>query len=70
MTNALDKWQATAVVMFVILAVLVLALKRPVNTDTVIAGLFGISGLVLGAGAVAHGVRQGSKAAVEPPAGE
>lgn len=70
MKSALEKWQATAIVLFVIMAVLLLALKRPVNTDTVIAGLFGISGLVLGAAANAHGVSQGSKAAVEPPSGE
>lgn len=70
MQNALDKWQATVVVLAVIIAVTTLAVLRPVNTDTVIAGMFGISGLVLGAGAVAHGVRQGSKAATDPPAPE
>lgn len=70
MQSALDKWQATTVVLAVILAVTLLALKRPVNTDTVIAGLFGLGSLVLGAGAVAHGVRQGSKASSDPPASE
>lgn len=67
MKAALEKWQATVVVLVIVVAVTALAIVRPVNTDTVIAGLFGIAGLVLGAGAVAHGVAQGSKATADPP---
>ncbi len=65
MKSAIEKWQATVVVLCVIGSVTFLAYMRQANIDTVIAGLFGISGLVLGAGAVAHGAAQGSKAVAE-----
>lgn len=67
MQTALEKWQATVVVVAVIVAVTFLAVYRPVNVDVVVTGLVGIANLVLGAGAVAHGVRQGSKATADPP---
>lgn len=70
MKSALDKWQATVVVLAVVFSVTILAILRPVNTDTVLVGLIGIGNLVLGAGAVAHGVSQGSKATVDPPTPE
>jgi len=66
-TEAIWRVQVVVIVLAVITAVTLLAMKRPVNVDTVIAGLFGISGAVIGAGAVAHGVRQGSKATADPP---
>ncbi len=67
MQTALEKWQATIVVLVIVLAVTVLAVRGEVNGDVVITGLFGLGNLVLGAGAVAHGVRQGSKATADPP---
>lgn len=70
MQTALEKWQATLVLVIVVLCVTVLAVRGEVNGDVVVAGLIGIANLVLGAGAVAHGVRQGSKASTDPPAGE
>lgn len=63
-----ERAQVTTIVLAVIIAVTVLALKRSVNTDTVIAGLFGISGAAIGLGAHAAGVRQGSQASSDPPA--
>ena len=67
MQTALEKWQATVIVAMVVVAVTVLAIRGEVNGDVVITGLIGIANLVLGAGAVAHGVRQGSKASTDPP---
>lgn len=67
MRHALEKWQATIVALAVIIAVTILACVSIVNRDVVVAGLFGIANLVLGAGAVAHGVTQGSKATADPP---
>lgn len=67
MQTVLEKWQATAVVALVVVAVLILAIRGEVNGDVVVAGLIGIANLVLGAGATAHGVRQGSKATADPP---
>lgn len=67
MQTALEKWQATLVVIVVVIAVTILAMRGEVNGDVVVAGLIGIGNLVLGAGAVAHGVRQGSKATADPP---
>lgn len=67
MQTVLEKWQATLVVLAIVVAVTVLALRGEVNGDVVITGLFGLGNLVLGAGAVAHGVRQGSKATADPP---
>jgi hypothetical protein len=66
--TALEKWQATIVVLAVIAAATFLAFERTLNVDVVVTGLFSIANLVLGAGAVAHGVRQGSKASSDPPA--
>lgn len=67
MKSSLEKWQATAVLLAIIVSVTILALQSSVNRDVVIAGLFSIATLVLGAGAVAHGVTQGSKATADPP---
>lgn len=68
MRSALEKWQATVVILAVVGAVTYLTTSDPrVNVDVVIAGLFSLASLVLGAGAVAHGVRQGSKATSDPP---
>ena len=67
MQTALEKWQATVVVLAVVIAVVVLASRGEVNGDVAVTGLIGIGNLVLGAGAVAHGVRQGSKATADPP---
>lgn len=66
----MEKWQATIVALACVVAVVVIALKSAVNRDVVVAGLFGIANLVLGAGAVAHGVTQGSKATADPPPSE
>jgi len=68
LTEAFRGLQVVVIVLAVIVSVTLLAMKRPVNVDTVIAGLFGISGAVIGAGAVAHGVKQGSQATGDPPA--
>lgn len=67
MKTALEKWQATVVVLAVIAAATFLAWDGVGDKDVVITGLFGIGNLVLGAGAVAHGVSQGSKATADPP---
>ncbi len=67
MQTVLEKWQATLVVVIVVLAVTILAVRGEVNGDVVVAGLIGIANLLLGAGATAHGVRQGSKATADPP---
>ena len=67
MMTALDKWQATAIVLAAIVALTVLAIRGEVNGDLVVGAIGGIPSLVLGAGAVAHGVRQGSKATSDPP---
>jgi hypothetical protein len=65
--SSLGQWQATAVVLSVIAAVTVLAALGKVDGDTIATGLLSIGALVLGAGANAHGVRQGSKATADPP---
>lgn len=70
MFSALEKWQATAVVLAIVVAVTVLAALGKADEATVTTGLLSLGTLVLGAGANAHGVRQGSKATSEPPAGE
>lgn len=67
MLSALEKWQATTVVLAVVVAVTVLAALDRVGGDTVATGLLSLGTLVLGAGANAHGVRQGSKATADPP---
>lgn len=61
--DALDKWQATTIVLAAIAALVALALLADVPAEAVVGAIGGIPTLVLGAGAVAHGVRQGSKAA-------
>jgi hypothetical protein len=69
-TDALEKWQATSIVLAAIVALVLLALVRDdVPGELVVGAIGGIPSLVLGAGAVAHGVRQGSKASSDPPAG-
>lgn len=70
MRHALEKWQATIVALAVIVGVTSLGITSSVNRDVVVAGLFGLANLVLGAGAVAHGVIQGSKATADPPPSE
>lgn len=70
MLSALDKWQATAVVLAIVVAVTVLAALGKVDGDTIATGLLALGTYVLGAGANAHGVRQGSKASTDPPSGE
>jgi hypothetical protein len=67
---SIDKWQATAVVLAIIVAVTVLAALGQIDGETVATGLLSLGTLVLGAGANAHGVRQGSKATADPPAAE
>lgn len=62
MRSSLEKWQATTVVLVVVVSVAVLAGLGVIDGETAAAGLVGLGNLVLGAGAVAHGVRQGSKA--------
>lgn len=67
MKSALEKWQATVVVLAAITALTVLAMTG--HADSVVVGAIGaVPTLVLGAGAVAHGVSQGSKASSDPPA--
>jgi hypothetical protein len=62
---ALEKWQATAIVLAVIFALVVLAIVTEAPADLVVGALAGIPGLVLGAGAVAHGSRLAAKSAAE-----
>lgn len=68
MYAAIEKWQATLLVLAVIVALTILAIRGEVSADLVVGAIGGIPSLVLGAGAVAHGVRQGSKATSDPPA--
>lgn len=71
MIDTIEKWQATAIVLAAIGALVLLAVVRSdVPAELVVGSIGGIPSLVLGAGAVAHGVRQGSKASVAPPADE
>lgn len=70
MLSALEKWQATAVVLAIVVAVTVLAALGRVDGETIASGLLALGTLVLGAGANAHGVRQGSKASTDPPPSE
>ena len=69
MYSALERSQATIVVLATIVALVVLALMD--KGDTVIVGaLGGIPSLVLGAGAVAHGSRLAARSAAEATAAE
>lgn len=61
MFAAIEKWQATALVLATIAALVILAIVASAPADLVVGALAGIPGLVLGAGAVAHGVRQGAR---------
>lgn len=64
MYSTLEKWQATILVLASIAALVTLAIAD--KGDTVIVGAIGgIPALVLGAGAVAHGVRQGARSQAE-----
>lgn len=65
MFSALEKWQATSLVLATILALVVLAIVTEAPADLVVGALAGIPGLVLGAGAVAHGTRLAARNAVE-----
>ncbi len=65
MFAALEKWQATAIVLVVIVALVVLAVVTEAPADLVVGALAGIPGLVLGAGAVAHGSRLAARSAIE-----
>ena len=67
MQAALEKWQATVVILAVVIAVVILSMRGEVNGDVAVTGLIGIASGILGAGATAHGVRQGSKATADPP---
>jgi hypothetical protein len=62
---AIEKWQATALVLAVIVALVVLAIASSAPADLVVGALAGVPGLVLGAGAVAHGVRQGARSTAD-----
>lgn len=61
MYAAVEKWQSTAIVLATIVALVTLAIVTEAPADLVVGALAGIPGLVLGAGAVAHGVRQGAR---------
>lgn len=65
MFAALEKWQATALVLATIVALVLLALFAGAPADLVVGALAGIPGLVLGAGAVAHGSRLAARSALE-----
>lgn len=65
MFAALEKWQATAIVLATIVALVVLAIVTEAPADLVVGALAGIPGLVLGAGAVAHGSRLAARSAIE-----
>lgn len=67
MYAAIEKWQASVLVLAIIVAVAILAALELVEGNTAVQGLIGLGNLLLGAGAVAHGVRQGSKATSDPP---
>ena len=62
MYSAIEKWQASALVLAIVVAITLLALLESVDPNTVVTGLVGLGNLLLGAGAVAHGIRQGSNA--------
>lgn len=61
MYAALERWQATILVLAAIVALVVLAVLEEVDSALVVGAIGGIPTLVLGAGAVAHGVRQGAR---------
>jgi hypothetical protein len=65
MSSVIEKWQASAIVLATILALVVLAIVTDAPPDLVVGALAGIPGLVLGAGAVAHGSRLAARSAVE-----
>lgn len=65
MYATLEKWQATILVLAAIAALVLLAIATDAPADLVVGSLAGIPGLVLGAGAVAHGVRQGARSSSE-----
>lgn len=65
MFAALEKWQATAIVLATIVALVTLAIVTEAPADLVVGALAGIPGLVLGAGAVAHGSRLAARSANE-----
>lgn len=62
MRSAVEKWQATVVVLAIVAASVAISLLTDVDPAIVVGGLFGIANLLLGAGAVAHGVSQTSQA--------
>lgn len=65
MYSTLEKWQATILVLASIAALVALALVGDVDSALVVGSIGSIPGLVLGAGAVAHGVRQGARSTAE-----
>lgn len=60
MVTQLTKVATAALVLAVVAAIVVVTVLRDVEPEAVVAGLFGLANLLLGAGAVAHGVNQGS----------
>lgn len=67
MTVLANAYTATAVLLALIVAVAVLTWHGSIGGEAAVGFLTGIAGLFGGAAANAHGVRQGAKAAVDPP---
>jgi hypothetical protein len=65
MASALEKWQATILVLASIVALVVLAIADRVEPALVVGAIGGIPTLVLGAGAVAHGSRLAARTELE-----
>lgn len=63
MWSQLSKLSTAALVLATIAAIVVVAVLQDVDPEPVVAGLFGLANLLLGAGAVSHGVNQGTNAA-------
>lgn len=65
MANAIQTYQATILVLAAIAALVALAIFTEAPADLVVGALAPIPGLVLGAGAVAHGSRLAARSAIE-----
>lgn len=68
MIGAVSKWQTTVIVLAIVIGLTLLAAIGKIGGEVVATGLLSFGTLVLGAGANAHGVSQGSKASADPPA--
>lgn len=67
---ATNSYCLTAILIALIAAVTVLTFTGSIGGEAAVGFFTGIVGLFGGAAANAHGVRQGSQASADPPAGE